>query len=260
VTEVDNVGSAFSDKVVLVTGASSGIGATIAAAFAAQGAQIAANYPSQDATHHKAAIEQWRTEASLDADQVVPLEADVSDAAAVNAMYQQIKERWAKLDVLVNNAGINRDSTVAKMDDEQWRDVLAVNLDGAFYNCRAATGLLTEGGRIINIASIVAHTGNFGVANYAASKAGILGLTRSLALELAKRQITVNAVCPGFVDTGMTLQMPKEVLEKIIKQIPLGRRGRADEVADCILFLASTEASYITGQALVVNGGHFMGS
>jgi len=133
-TEVEALNSAFSGKVVLVTGASSGLGALTAAAFATRGAQVATNYPSTDAASHKAAIEQWLTEAGLDPDKVVPLEADVSDAGSVDAMYAEVKRRWGKLDILVNNAGINRDSTVAKMDDAQWRDVLAVNLDGAFYN------------------------------------------------------------------------------------------------------------------------------
>lgn len=238
----------FRDKVVVVTGASRGIGAEIAMTFASRGAKVFANHPTEDAAQHRAAIEQWRTTA-------VPIEADVSDPKQVARMFEQI----GPLNVLVNNAGINQDRTVAKMSDEQWDRVLKVNLDGTFFCCRSAIPLLRDGGRIVNISSVVAHTGNFGVANYAASKAGVLALTKTLALELASRGITVNAVCPGYIDTAMTRAMPEAVLKRLLERIPLGRKGTAGEVADCVVFLASESAGYITGQCLGINGGFHMG-
>lgn len=205
------------------------------------------------------AIERWRDEAGFDPQRVVPLAADVSVAREVAAMFAVVAERYGRIDVLVNNAGVKRDHTVAKMTDQEWRNVLAVNLDGMFFCCRAAIPLLREGGRIINMSSVVGHTGSFGVANYAAAKAGALGLTRTLALELASRQITVNALCPGFIDIGMAREIPAQVLARILEGVPLQRMGRAEEVVSCILFLASAEASYVTGQSLDVNGGLYMG-
>lgn len=263
----------FSGQVVLVTGATRGIGAVTATAFARAGATVIANVPrlhnppaegsageSGETEGPVADVCRWRAAAGLTEEQVIPLTASVDDPAQVAEMMATIGERFGRLDVLVNNAGINRDRTVARMTDEEWRQVLAVNLDGAFYCVRAAVPLLSDGGRIVSLSSVVAHTGNFGVANYAASKAGLLGLTKSLALELARRQITVNAVCPGFIETEMTAGMPEDVLEQITARIPLGRRGTADDVADCILFLASHAARYVTGQCLNVNGGLHMGS
>ena len=266
----------FEGRVALVTGATRGIGAVTACAFARAGATVIANVPrlsgpespSPEASRAENAptaelidaVEKWRDEAGLTAEQVIPLAASVDDPRQVEEMFNAVQERFGGLDILVNNAGINRDRTVARMTDEEWRRVLAVNLDGAFYCARAAIPLLKDGGRIISLSSVVAHTGNFGVANYAASKAGLLGLTKSLSLELARRQITVNAVCPGFIQTEMTAGMPPDVLEQITAQIPLARRGMPEDVAECILFLASPGAGYITGESLNVNGGLHRGS
>ena len=245
----------FTGRIVLVTGASRGIGAAIATAFASRGAAVFANYPAADAEQHRAAIEEWRKRAGFDEQRVIALEADISDSKQAARMF----ERIGPLDILVNNAGINQDRTVAKMTDEQWHRVIEVNLDGTFFCCRGAIPLLRDGGRIVNISSLVAHTGSFGVANYAASKAGVLALTKTLARELASRGITVNAVCPGYIDTSMTRAMPEDVLKRLLEQIPLGRKGTAEDVAGCVVFLASDAAAYITGQNLDVNGGFYMG-
>ncbi len=246
-------------KTVIVTGASRGIGAATAGDFAKRGYTVLANHPAQEADVHRRAVEQWRDGDGIAPDRVIPVEADVSKVDQVADMLQTVRQRFGSLDVLVNNAGINRDHTVAKMTDEEWHAVLQVNLDGTFYCCRAAIPLMGDGGRIINISSMAAHTGNFGVANYSASKAGILAFTKTLALELASRNITVNAICPGFIDTDLTRSMPKEVLEKFLATIPLKRMGSGHDIAACVLFLASDEASYITGQVISVNGGVYMG-
>ena len=249
----------LADKIVLVTGASRGIGAVTAAAFAGRGALVFANYPESDAATHRLAIKAWREEADIESDRVVPIVADVADVQQVKVMFEAVRDRAGALDVLVNNAGINRDRTVMKLTDEEWHQVMVVNLFGTFHCCRAAIRLLREGGRIINIASVLAHTGGFGTANYAASKAGVIGLSKTLALELAKRRITVNAVCPGYIDTDMTRSIPPDVLANLLARVPLGRLGTPEEVAACILFLASAKAGYITGHCLHVNGGLYMG-
>ena len=246
-------------RTVLVTGASRGLGAATAAAFARQGDTVFANHPSDDAETHRQAIDEWRDQAGIPVQQVIPVVADVSCCDQVDEMFKTLQQHSGNLDVLVNNAGINRDRTVAKMSDQQWQSVLDVNLNGTFYCCRAAIPLLAAGGRIISISSLVAYTGNFGVANYAASKAGVLGLTKTLARELASRRINVNAICPGFIDTEMMRSIPEDVLEKLIASIPLGRRGTPEDIAGCVLFLASRDADFITGQAIHVNGGVFMG-
>ncbi|MDA1014499.1 MAG: 3-oxoacyl-ACP reductase FabG [Planctomycetota bacterium] len=248
----------FRDKIAVVTGASRGIGAATARAFAQQGGIVFANYPDHDADQHREMIHAWVSDAELDAERVIPIAADVSDAIRVQAMYAEIGDRCGRVDILINNAGINRDHTVIKMTDDEWRQVLAVNLDGTFFNCRAALPLLSDGGRIVNISSVVAHTGNMGVANYAASKAGILGLTKTLALELAGRNITVNAVCPGFVNTEMAQTVPPDILERLRQRVPLKRLADVEEVVACTLFLASAAASYVTGHSLNVNGGMHM--
>lgn len=248
-----------SERVVLVTGASRGIGATTAVGFARRGDTVFANYPDQDAQRHGEAVLAWRDRAGIEAERVIPVAADVSKADRVSFLFDAVQKRHEHLDVLVNNAGINRDHTMVKMTDEEWHDVLQVNLDGVFYCCRKAAACLREGGRIVNISSMVALTGFFGAANYAASKAGVLGLTKTLALELASRKITVNAVCPGIIDTEMTRSIPQKFRRRYLRRIPLKRMGLPEEVSACVQFLASPEASYITGQSISVNGGMYMG-
>jgi 3-oxoacyl-[acyl-carrier protein] reductase len=185
---------------------------------------------------------------------------DVTDLEAVQAMVDQTLETWSKVDILVNNAGITRDSLVMRMKKEDWEAVLRTNLNGAFYCIRGVLPSMVRQryGRIINIASVVAQTGNVGQANYISSKAGIIGLTKAVAAEVARRNITVNAVAPGFIATSMTENLPPEVKEKMLRLIPMGRMGTDSEIATGVRFLASEEARYITGHVLNINGGMFM--
>jgi 3-oxoacyl-[acyl-carrier protein] reductase len=185
---------------------------------------------------------------------------DVSNAEAVQEMMDNVVETWGKIDILVNNAGITRDNLVMRMKTEDWDAVLRTNLDGAFHCIRAALPNMVRQryGRIINIASVVAQVGNAGQANYIASKAGVIGLTKAVASEVARRNITVNAIAPGFINTPMTEKLPPEIREKLMGMIPMGRMGADCEVAYGVAFLASEEARYITGHVLNVNGGMFM--
>ena len=188
-------------------------------------------------------------------DRALAVAADVRDHAAVRAMFEHAKQAFGSIDIVVNNAGILRDRTVAKMTEAEWRDVIDTNLTGVFHVSKAAAEFLTDGGRIINLASVSAMVGVFGQANYVASKAGVIGLTKVLARELAKRRITVNAFAPGVVLTDMGLSIPESARAQMLSQIPLSRFAEPDEIAAAILFLASDLASYITGQTLHVNGG-----
>ena len=252
--------SDFSNKIAVVTGASRGLGAATAAELARRGTTVIANHPDEDAETHRMAIESWWNDLkSHSSGQVIPVAADVGDIQRVGQMFDDVRQQFNQIDFLVNNAGINRDRTVAKMSDEEWRDVIRVNLDGIFYCCRAAIPQLNDGGRIINISSVTAYTSAYGTANYSASKAGVLGLPRTLATELAARRITVNAICPGYFDTDMARSIPQDALQQFIDRIPLKRLGDPQEIADCVAFLASDQASYITGQAIQVNGGIFFG-
>jgi len=246
-------------RTVLVTGASGGLGSAIATAFACDGAHVIAHCPATQSQRHLDAIGEWCHDIRQYGDNVTPMTADIEDGESIKSMFAGIADRFTALDVLVNAAGVHDDNPVARMTDEQWSRVLQINLDGVFRCCRAGTPLMPDGGRIINIASTVAQTGAYGAANYAASKAGVIGFTRSLARELARRGITANVICPGYIDAGMTHDFSESMLKRVVSRIPLQRLGNPREVASVATFLASEKAGYITGQALCVDGGLFMG-
>jgi 3-oxoacyl-[acyl-carrier protein] reductase len=244
----------FDGRVALVTGGSRGIGRATAALLARGGARVAVCARTQ--ADAEAAAQALRDEGR----EVIGLSTDVADAAQAEAAVRACTERFGRLDILVNNAGIRQDGLVLRMRDEDWDRVLAVNLKGAFHCIRAALrGMVRQrGGRIINVTSVVAARGNAGQANYVSAKAGLIGLTKAVALEVASRGISVNAVAPGFIETGMTADLGDEVRKGYLAQIPAGRFGRPEEVAWAIGFLASQPAGYITGQVLHVNGGLWM--
>jgi len=242
------------DKVALVTGTSRGIGRGIATALAAQGAKIVAAGANLQAT------EDFVTELKASGTEAIAVQCDVSIAAEVEQLVKVAKETFGRIDILVNNAGITRDGLLLRMKEEDWDAVLDVNLKGAFLCTRAVSKLMTKQrcGRIINIVSVVGQMGNPGQANYCASKAGLMGLTRSNAHELAKRNITVNAVAPGFIATDMTAALPEDQRQELASRIPLARLGSVEDIAHAVLFLASDQAGYITGQVIGVNGGMYM--
>jgi 3-oxoacyl-[acyl-carrier protein] reductase len=245
----------FSGKVVLVTGSSRGIGAEMTRAFGARGAKCVVNYVSDPAGENKADAEGVAKELK---DPLV-IECDVTQAAQVEAMMKQIQDRHGGLDILVNNSGIIRDRTIKKMSLEEFESVMRVNVTGTFNVTQKVISILRDGGRIVNLSSVSGQMGLFGQANYSSSKAAIIALTKVSARELAKQNITVNAIAPGFIDIGMSKDMPEEVRQNFEKQIPLGRLGQANEIVHAALFLASPMASYITGHVLNVNGGFYMG-
>lgn len=242
-------------KTALVTGASRGIGRAIALRLAAEGARVAINYAGnvKAAEEVKAAIEAAGGTAIL-------CRADVADSAAVEAMVADVAKEFGAIDILVNNAGITRDTLLMRMKDEDFAKVLDTNLKGVFYCTKAVAKLMMKkrAGRIINMASVVGLVGNAGQTNYAAAKAGVIGFSKSAAKELASRGITVNAVAPGFIGTDMTADLPESVKKKALSDIPLGRAGQPEDVANAVLFLASDQASYITGQVVHVDGGMVM--
>lgn len=242
-------------KTALVTGASRGIGRAIALCLAAEGARVAINY----AGNVKAAEE---VKASVEAagGTAILCQADIADSAAVEAMIADVVKEFGAIDILVNNAGITRDTLLMRMKDEDFAKVLDTNLKGVFYCTKAVSKLMMKkrAGRIINMASVVGLVGNAGQTNYAAAKAGIIGFSKSAAKELASRGITVNVVAPGFIGTDMTAGLPESVKEKMLTDIPLGRMGEPEDVANAVLFLASDQASYITGQVVNVDGGMVM--
>ena len=243
------------DRVALVTGASQGIGRATALALAQAGARIvAADVNAEKLPEVIAAISAVQGEAIA-----VPM--DVADAEQVKAGFRKAIERFGKLDILVNNAGITRDALAVRMKADDWDAVLRINLTGAHLCAQQALSVMMRAryGRIINLASVVAETGNPGQVNYVAAKAGLIGLTRALAVEVASRNITVNAVAPGFIASPMTDRLPKDVKDGLLARVPLGRMGSGEEVAAAIVFLASEEAGYITGTVLDVNGGMRMG-
>lgn len=242
------------DKVVIVTGASRGIGRSLALNMAAQGAKLVLSARNAEA------LTQLVTEIQNAGGAAVAVAGDVSSATAANELVETGIQAFGRIDVLVNNAGITRDALLLRMKDEDWDDVLNINLKGAFLCTRAAAKVMSKQryGRIINISSVVGEMGNPGQANYCASKAGLLGLTKSVARELARRNVTVNAITPGFIVTDMTEALPEKAREELAAQIPLGRLGSAEDIAHAVIFLASDQAGYITGQALGVNGGMYM--
>jgi 3-oxoacyl-[acyl-carrier protein] reductase len=239
------------DKVALVTGASQGIGRDTALALAEAGAKVAVAARSEEKL------------AALVADiaaaggTAFAVKMDVADGEQVKAGFKQVLAKFGRLDILVNNAAITRDGLAMRMKQDDWEAVLRTNLTGAHLCIQQAlpTMMKARAGRIINISSIVAQSGNAGQANYVAAKAGIIGLTKAIAIEIASRNITVNAVAPGFIETPMTEGLPDKVKEELKTRIPLGRMGSARDVASAIVFLASDEAAYITGHVLNVNGG-----
>jgi 3-oxoacyl-[acyl-carrier protein] reductase len=243
------------DKVALVTGASQGIGRATTLALVEAGAKVVVAARSAD----KLASLTAEIEAAGGQTMAVPM--DVADAAQVKSGFQQALEKFGRLDILVNNAAITRDTLALRMKLDDWNAVLQTNLTGAHLCIQQALGAMLKqrSGRIINIASVVAETGNAGQANYVASKAGLIGLTRAIAVEVASRSITVNAVAPGFIETPMTDPLSQELKDKMKSLIPLARFGKDGEIAAAIVFLASDEAAYITGQVLDVNGGMHMG-
>lgn len=239
-------------KTALVTGGSRGIGREIAKALAAQGAMVVVNYNGS-----KEAAEQTVSEIQSAGGTAMAYGCSVADPDAVETMMKEIIAKQGRLDILVNNAGITRDNLILKMKEEDFNAVLDTNLKGTFHTCRYAARqmLKQKSGSIINISSISGVMGNAGQTNYAASKAGVIGLTKSLARELASREIRVNAIAPGFIETDMTEKLSESAVEAGKSQIPFGRFGKAEEVAKAVCFLASEDASYITGQVLHVDGG-----
>ena len=242
------------DRVVIVTGASRGIGKSISLALAACGAKIVA------VDIDLAATEAMVAELKANGTEAIAVQGNVTLSADAEKMVQAAVEAFGRVDILVNNAGITRDALLLRMKDEDWDAVLNVNLKGAFLCSRAAAKVMSKQryGRIINIASVVGQMGNAGQANYCASKAGLMGLTRSNARELARRNVTVNAVAPGFIATDMTDALPEKTREELAAQIPLERLGSAEDIAHAVVFLAQEKSGYITGQVLAVNGGMYM--
>lgn len=242
------------EKVVLVTGASRGIGKAIAVALASVGANVVVNYASSST-----AAEQVVAEITEAGGKAIALQADVSQADQVETLIKTVMDKWGRVDVLVNNAGITRDTLLLRMKPEEWQAVIDLNLTGVFLCTRAVSKIMLKqrSGRVINIASVAGQMGNPGQANYSAAKAGVIGFTKTIAKELASRGVTVNAVAPGFIATDMTKELQNT--EEILKFIPLGRYGQPEEVAGMVRFLAADPAAaYITGQVFNVDGGMVM--
>lgn len=242
----------FENKIVLVTGAGRGIGASIAKRFAAEGAEVIVNYSGNDEAAQKTVDEITAT-----GGQAQKYKCSVNDSESVKVMIDEIIKKFGRIDILVNNAGITKDGLMLRMTDEDFDRVIDVNLKGTF-NCTKYVSkymLKQKSGKIINISSVVGLSGNAGQVNYSASKAGIIGITKSAAKELSSRGITVNAVAPGYVDTDMTKVLSDNIRNEILKNIPLQRMGNVEDISNCVAFLASEDASYITGQVISVDGG-----
>lgn len=245
----------LANRVAVVSGATGGLGQAISRALAAEGARVVFGYVrAADAARNLAA------EIAAAGGEAVPVQADVTTAEGAEALVQAALDRYGRLDILVNNAGITRDNLLLRMKEQDWDEVLATNLRGVFLLTRAAARpmLKQRWGRIINIGSAAGLAGNAGQANYAAAKAGLIGFTKSVARELASRNITCNVVAPGAIAAGMLMQLPEAQRQAMLEQIPLGRLGRPEDVAAAVVFLASEGADYITGQTLAVDGGMTM--
>ena len=242
----------FENKIVLVTGAGRGIGASIAKRFASEGAEVIVNYSGNDEAAQKTVDEITAT-----GGQAQKYKCSMNDSDSVKVMIDEIIKKFGRIDILVNNAGITKDGLMLRMTDEDFDRVIDVNLKGTF-NCTKYVSkymLKQKSGKIINISSVVGLSGNAGQVNYSASKAGIIGITKSAAKELSSRGITVNAVAPGYVDTDMTKVLSDNIRNEILKNIPLQRMGNVEDISNCVAFLASEDASYITGQVISVDGG-----
>ncbi|HUY36074.1 MAG TPA: 3-oxoacyl-[acyl-carrier-protein] reductase [Pirellulales bacterium] len=241
----------LSDQVALVTGASRGLGRAIALALGRSGANVAC------VARDREKLDQAVDEITAAGGTAARFECDVTRSESVQLVVDAVLEKWQRLDILVNNAGITRDTLIPRMQDDQWDDVINTNLRGAFLFTRAVTRPMMQAryGRIINIASVSGLMGNPGQANYSASKAGLIGMTRTVARELAGRKVTVNAVAPGFIETEMTAALGESILGEVKTRIPAKRLGRPEEIAAAVLFLAAPGTAYLTGQVLTVDGG-----
>jgi len=244
----------LNNKIAVVTGASQGIGKIIAFELAKSGAHVAC------ISRNKKAIESIVDEITINGGQASSFPCDISDADTLSEIITEIIKENSRIDILVNNAGITKDSLLMRMSIEQWDDVINTNLKGAFHCTKAVVRYMMKNkfGRIINITSIVGLTGNAGQANYAASKAGLIGMTKSIAKEVASRGITANCIAPGWIETSMTDKLSGEVKNQFLSHIPVGRIGSPDDIANAVIFLASDEAGYITGQTITVDGGRII--
>jgi acetoacetyl-CoA reductase len=237
-------------SVAVVTGGTRGIGASISKALKADGHAVAAIYQSNDKAAHA-----FRDETGVET-----FRANVADMASCASAVARIEEKLGPITILVNNAGITRDGFMHKMEEDAWREVISTNLDSCFNMSRAViTGMRDRNyGRVVNISSINGQKGQIGQTNYSAAKAGMIGFTKALAFESARKGITVNAICPGYINTEMTAAMPPEALQAIVSQIPVGRMGKPEEIADLVAFLSSDKAGFITGAVMTINGGQYM--
>ncbi|MFC1692182.1 3-oxoacyl-[acyl-carrier-protein] reductase [Candidatus Latescibacterota bacterium] len=248
------------NKCALVTGSSRGIGKAIAVVLAKYGAHIAVNYVKDKNGKNFRDAENVRDQIASFGRKVTVLESDVGNFESVSLMVNKVIDEFGKIDILINNAAIIRDKTLKKMSEEEWSSVIDINLTGVFNCSQAVIEHMIENnwGRIVNMSSISGQIGFFGQTNYTASKAGVMGFTKSLAREVATKNITINAVAPGIVETEMAKQIPENGLQEFLKQIPMGRFAQPEEIAELVAFLVSDKASYITGQTIHINGGWYM--